>query len=342
MHQASGASNETHLPRAVLRRSAAINDRLQARNARQPDPATPDAPPALDAAAAKDATPPGDAPLVQPPAPPATTPPADSRENDPVYWRHRYKTLEGVLRVERVDRKAEREQHDLEMTRLQEQVRSLQATAKPTAKPDLAKLFTPEQIERFGEEQLSAVASAAQTAAREQAQELIRQEVEPLRDRQKARDVQAAKDRETEYWDKLAELVPDFAEIDASDEWKQWLMEVDEHTEEQRDAALKRHHAALDAGKVAKIFSRYKKHSAPPPVLAPVVTPHGGGTPAGADAPAASSVSSSSIPTDAEIRDFTRRRATIRKGQPGYVTEQESAAFDKRLELKFAANRRRT
>ena len=112
MQQASGASNETQLPRAVLRRSAAINDRLQARNARQPDLATPEVPKAPEAAVAADATPPGNPAPAPTPATPSNTPPADPRENDPVYWRHRYKTLEGVLRVERADRKAEREQHD--------------------------------------------------------------------------------------------------------------------------------------------------------------------------------------------------------------------------------------
>jgi len=341
MQQASGASNETQLPRAVLRRSAAINDRLRARNARQPDLATPEVPKAPEVAVATDATPPGNPAPAPTPATPSNTPPADPRENDPVYWRHRYKTLEGVLRVERADRKAEREQHDREVTQLQEQVRTLQTTARPAEKPDLTKLFTPEQIEQFGEAQLTAVASAAQTAARAQAQELIQQEVKPLRDRQQARDEQAAKDREAEYLAKLTELVPDCAEIDASDEWKLWLMEVDEDTEERRQDTLMRYHSAKKAAQVAKLFNKFKRESAPPPVSAPMVTPHGGGTPAGAEVPAAGAVPNLSVPTEAEIRDFTRRAATIKPGQRGYVTDQERKAFEKRLELKFAANRRR-
>lgn len=338
--QASGASNDTQLPRAVLRRSEAINARIEARNkARQPDSAVSTAPP-VDPTSASDPTPPGSvaAPPATPPAA-APAPATDPRENDPVYWRHRYKTVEGVLKVERADRQAERERHHQELTQLQEQVRSLQAQ-QPAPAIDLTKLFTAEQIEKFGPDQLTTIATAAQKAAREEAQTLIQAAVKPLQDERKAQTEQTEAQRQTAYFAKLAELVPDYREIDDSDEWRLWLAAVDEETEEQRQVTLMRYHQALNANQVAKLFNRFKKESTPAPVPTPPVAPHGGGTPDGAGAPRPPSAALT-IPTDAEVRDFYRRRATKKPGQQGYISDQEAVQFEKRLELKFAANRRR-
>ena len=74
--QASQATNETRLPRQVLKRSAEIQARLDAeRAAREPE-----TPPTEGAPTGVTPTPPAD------PAPPA----ADPREQDPAYWRHRF------------------------------------------------------------------------------------------------------------------------------------------------------------------------------------------------------------------------------------------------------------
>lgn len=340
MQQAPGASNDTQLPRAVLRRSEAINARIKARNeARQPESAVPAAPTVDPTSAPNDPTPPGSvaAPPATPPASPE--PPADPRENDPVYWRHRYKTVEGVLRVERQQRQDEQDRHHQEVTQLQEQIRSLQAQ-QPAPAPDLTKLFTPEQIEKFGADQLATVATAAQKAARDEAQALIQAAVKPLQEERKARTEQTEADRQAAYLGKLAELVPNYAEIDASDEWKLWLAQVDDDTEEQRQETLMRYHRAMNARQVAKIFKRFEQESAPAPVPAPPVTPHGGAVADGANAPRAASAALT-VPTEAEVRDFYKRCATKKPGQNGYVTDAERKTFEKRLELKFAANRRR-
>lgn len=339
MQQASGASNETQLPRAVIRRSQAINARLAARSERQPDPADPTAPTA-SASAVDEATPPGSgapAPAAAPPASP--TPAVDPRESDPVYWRHRFKTIEGVLKVEREQHRTERDRFNQELTQLQEQVRSLRA-AQPAPAIDLSKLFTPEQIEKHGEEHLTTIATTAQKAAREEAQALINTAIEPLKQRQVDTAAQTERTEQSEYMDKLLELVPDAVEIDNSETWSEWLNGLDEGTGIARRLVASHHHKARNVKQMVKMINRFKEETAPPTPPAPPVSPHGGGASDADPAPAQASTGLT-VPTEAEIRDFTRRSATLRKGQKGYVTDEERKLFDKRLGLKFAANRRR-
>jgi hypothetical protein len=325
--QASQAKDSTvTLPRAVLRRSAAIEARLlAARNEPKADPADPNAPPVDPSAQA--ATPSEPALPADPPQPAA-----DPRENDPAYWRQRFNVTAGVLKAERTQRQGEAGEFNRKLTELQEQVRTLQAAATPTeTKLDLGQFFTPEQIEQFGEEQCEAMAKAAKASAQAAVKDAIEAEVKPLREERERTKAQTIEDRKREFTDKLAELVPNYAEIDTAEDWLAWLAQEDEATGLERQDILNRHIAALNAPKVAKVFMDFLKTKAPKPTP-PVVGKGSGAGPSG-DAPPTPPAGSLKAPTDAEVKAFFTRAAIMQ----GRMPESERLEFEARMKLRTAA-----
>lgn len=314
--QTEASPNETRLPRAVRAQMQRVNERLEAK----PAAANPPPPDASEAAPA----------VTEPENPSGSAPqpsPADPRENDPAYWRQRFSVTQGMLRRLQEDQAAASAERDREITELREKVRSLEANSSANDKPDVATFFTPEQIERFGEDQCEAMAATAIKAAREQAQSLIDAEVRPLRERAQADAQRVHADREAVFWEQLAEAVPDYAEVNATDEWLTWLAEHDDATGLVRQDILDRHRGALNAAGVAKVFQGFKaSRSRPTPPVAP---PRNAATGAGA-VPAANEPAKG-YPSRDEIREFYKRAAI------GRVTDKERVEFEARLRSKAAA-----
>ena len=311
--QASQAQNETRLPRAVLRRSAAIEARIAKRDETETSPApdTPPAPPSATAATPADPN----------PAPPA--PPEDPRENDPAYWKQRFNVTAGVLRRERDERVAEGQRFNQQLTEMQDQIRVLQATA-PAAEVDLKQFLKPEQIEALGEDDAATIVQTAIKAAKAEVQKALDAEIKPLREQRAAEQTQAAADRKAEFKDKLTEFVPDYETIDVSDGWLEWLAQEDEATGVQRQMLLDTHVGRLDAAKVAKLFRAYKAETARP---SPPVAPQGNGAvPDGT--PPQPDASALRAPSDRDVRDYFRRAAL------GQVKDKERKEFEARLKLR--------
>ncbi len=322
--QASQArdSNVT-LPRAIVRRSAAIQARIDAQREPKPDPADPNAPPVdPNAQAATPSDPPA---LPVEPAAPA----ADPRENDPAYWRQRFNVTAGVLKAERTARQGETADLNRKMTEMQEQMRDLQASATPAeTKPDVTKFFTAEQIDQFGEEQCEAMASAAMKSAQTAVQQAIEAEVKPLREQRDREKAQTIEERKQAFTDKLGELVPDYAEIDVDPTWLAWLAQEDEASGLERQTILNQHIVAMNAPKVAKVFQDFLRSKAPRPTP-PVVGKGSGAGPSG-DAPPQPPASSLKAPSDVEVKDFYKRAAL------GRVRDTERTAFEARMKLRTA------
>jgi len=304
---ASQASNETRLPRPVLRMSEQLREKFESKSA----PADPAAPAATAAPE-----------NVEPPL-------GDPRESDVGYWRQRFKVTEGVLRAER-----ERSQTAIgalrqQISEMQEQIRSLQASKPSEEKIDLAAYFTPDQIEQFGEEHCQAMAEAADRASKRQVQAALEAEIKPLKDRQKAEAEDAATDRQRKFYDALAAEVPDYMEIDQTDGWREWLAQEDPATGMVRQEILNAHAGAQNAAKVASMFKRYLKESKPK-APEPPIAPHGTATNAGGssnDAPA----QAQGAPNRAEIKDYYRRAAL------GKVSDAERVQFEARLKSMHGA-----
>lgn len=308
--QASQAKNETRLPRAVLRRSEAIQADIDARKAAtepKTDPAEVTAP--VDPSQATAA-----------PAETKSTPTADPRENDPAYWKQRFKVTAGVLEAERNDRKAQVVEFNRRLTEMQEQIVKLQATA-PKTPTDLGKYFTPEQVEEIGEETCLAHVTAIEKAVKEQLSGLVEQEIKPLRDQRKEQDEAALQERKAQFLDKLIELCPDYAEIDVPGTgFHEWLAEPNDDGIV-RQKILDTHVMAFNATQVARVFKAFMKTKEVP---TPPVAPHGKG------ASGSPTVSGPVLtaPTDAEIRDFFKR-SSLNK-----VSDRERVEFDARMKLR--------
>lgn len=314
--QASPAKNETRLPRAVLRISKSVQDGIDARAAlkTQQNPAAEPTGQAAD--------------TVDPNAPanPAA-PPADPRENDIDYWRHLAKSTAGRLKVAGEERRAEADEFRRQITELQGQVRSLQASA-PSVEIDTTGLLTPEQIDLLGEDEAKAVAKAAMTAAQKYVKEAIDAEIKPLKDAAATKAQREVDDRKTQFLDKLTELVPNYAEIDTAETgFHDWLAENDM----ERQTLLDLYVRTGNAIKVASVFKEFIKSKQRP---APPVAPNGTGATGSADTQPQQPTGDAGYPSKGEIQAFYKRASTVRKGQPGYVTDEERAKFEARLKLR--------
>ena len=296
--QPSQATNETRLPQAVLRRSAEI--------ARKYAPQEPKAEP--------------DTPIVET-APVAAAEATDPRESDPAYWKQRFKVTEGVLKAERERAQQQVASHRQQVSDLQEQIRTLQASpTAPTEAIDLSAYFTPEQIEAYGEEQCMVVATAADKAAKAQAQKAIDAAVAPLRQRQTQDDEDAATRARNTFIHDLTAALPDWQEIDATDAWKAWLAQIDDSTGFQRQEVLTRHNTANNVAGVVKVFKNFLKDTKRD-LPQPPVAPHGTGANAqGSGTPP--QPQSAFNPTPAQIKDYYSRAARNK------VTAQEREQMD--------------
>ena len=307
--QPSQATNETRLPQAVLRRSAEI--------ARKFGPQEPKTEP--------------DTPIVEPAAPPAASPAeaADPRESDPAYWKQRFKVTEGVLKAERERAQQQVASHRQQVSELQEQIRTLQASpTAPAEAIDLSAYFTPEQIEAYGEEQCMVVATAADKAAKVSAQKAIDAAVAPLRQRQVQEDEDATLRDRNKFIHDLTKELPEWQEIDAQDAWKAWLAQIDDATGFERQAILTRHNTANNVAGVVKVFKNYLKDTKRE-LPQPPVAPHGTGANAqGSGTPPQPQAAFN--PTPAQIKDFYSRAARNK------VTDQERAQMDAWLKAQNA------
>ncbi len=328
MQQASQPSNETRLPRAVVRRVAAVTA------PRTPNPADPE-PTAASAPSDAPNAPAAAVPDANAPKEPGT--PTDPRHNDPTYWKHRFEAVAGRLRAREDEHKAaigairqENDQLRAEILRLQQAA----PASTPQATVDLSEFFTPEQIKNLGEEDATAMAQAAVNAAMKVARETVTAEIKPLLTRQQEDSEAEAARKVREFEDAIEDAVPNYKVLDKDEGWLAWLDEEDEATGLVRQEILTSHCARLDAPKVVKMFQAYLKQAAAaaPQVPEPPVTPTGSGA-SGGDAPPAPRASGNGYPTQAEIKDFYKRSATKKPGDPGFVTEKERAEFEGRLKL---------
>lgn len=313
---ASQARTETRLPRAVMRIAADVQSRIDARNAVRTGDVDPETPTAPAPAAASPAE-----------TPPAPTPPADPRESDPAYWKQRFNVTEGMLRRERTDHQATKTALNQQIAELQESNRTLQAN-KPAAPIDLSAFFTPEQIEKYGDEQCQVMANAAQAAAAKQVKDLqadFDARLKPIAEARKQDQAEAAAAATREFQDKLTELVPAWRDVDVDPHWLEWLAQLDDVTEVPRQEILNRHVVYKNAAAVGKMFQTFLKLRTPP---APPMTPHGGAastpTPPAPTPPA----DAAGAPSDAEVRDFYKRAAI------GRVKDDERVKFEARMKLR--------
>lgn len=335
----AAASDTTRLPRQVRERMERIRQaESQATEGADPPPQidTPPPPPPADPAA-------GPTPPAAPATPAAPSQPefqtelrpfndpalaTDPRAANPEYWRNRLSVVQGKLREALTTAHARESELQVRIEALEAEVATLKqnsGTAAP-APVDLTTIFTADQIEALGDEQASALATAAITAARQQVEATLSQRT-AAETTQRERDAERQhKAKWKEFLVGLEEVVPNWAQIDARTDWREWLAQIDPATGVARQAALTAANRAYDVQATAAIFAAFTRALAPRPAP-PVATPprDAGGTPP--QAPKGPRDLSAVPPSSEEISDYYKRSALNK------VSAQERVEFEKRLAL---------
>ena len=227
------------VPRAVLEAEEKANQLMEELAKQQSPSEEPSTPPT-------EVTPPANE---EPPQPTndSQQPPVGQQDES---WEHRFKVLQGKYNSE-VPRFAH-ENKELK-TRL-EQLES-ELTNLKNAKP-VEPLVTPEDVEQYGD----GLIDVARRIARE---ELAGKQAEI--DALKAQLTQVQKHTtdtvERDFFKTIAELVPQWQQINEDPAFLKWLDEVDELTGVARQELLSRAEQARDAVRVAKFFTSYQKTS---------------------------------------------------------------------------------
>ena len=151
---------------------------------------------------------------------PADTPPTDVEDD----FKQKYNTLKG--------------KYDAEVPRLHQQVKQLteeistfrkEMTAKkeePTKPKEKVSLVTDADREEFGEDLLNVQRKVAQEVAQDYEEKLEQQNkiIKDLQDQVVGTNKQVG---ETQFSQRLVNLIPDFAQIDNDERWIAWLNEHD-------------------------------------------------------------------------------------------------------------------
>ena len=218
--------------------------------------------------------------IAAPPPPPATAPEPPAPPKPPVDttdWKNKALTLEGMLRSQVPDLRAQNtvlQSQVAQLTQTVEALRTSPRTAEP-AKPTA----DPKDVEQFGADMMDMVQRYV-TGAVADMKRSVEARFQALEGSVQTVGKKADDSREAQFWVALEAAVPNYRDINASEGWQGWLSQVDELTGFPRQAALQAAQSALDSARVAKIFKLYEQSLPPrvkPESLAAQVVPTTGG-----------------------------------------------------------------
>jgi hypothetical protein len=228
---------------------------------------------ALDAQLAPPQETPEDPPAREPPAEPPTPPPAAED------WQHKFQTLQGKYNAEVPQL---RNQVDT-LTRQIEELRAAKPAATPETPPTpdlpaVTKLVTDEDTETYGDDLIDLIRRVAvETDAREKAK--LQGELADMRKQMAAQATQVetvrgnvADERRAAYFTSLAKLCPTYEETDARQDFKDWLLQLDDFSGLVRNDILQTAFHAYDVDRTAKVFNQFLGATAPAPAP-PTPTP---------------------------------------------------------------------
>lgn len=259
------------LPKNVQRQLDAA-EALQAQAAQAPGVEVVSDPSQLPAPVA--AAPAPEAPPAPAPEPPPPAPAPASTEN----WENRYRSLKGRVDTEMPALQAREKVLTAQVERLTEQVLAL--TKAATAAPEKPAV-DPRDAQQFGEDMVEMVQRNARHAY-----ETIKSELTSIAGKLESR-VAALEERvvgvakkteqtlEDTFYSSLESQVPDWKAINASQQWLQWLGEIDPVYGLPRQAALDVAFQRQDSARVVNIFKQFKAATAkkPAPSLESQVAP---------------------------------------------------------------------
>lgn len=287
------------LPPQVQASLAAADATLAAMNAPPPAPTPPAEPPAPAA--------PVQAPVATPPVAAPVAAPAPAVQ-DPAL-EQRYRTLQGIHRT--LNDKVQNMEAELRQLRAQ-----VSAPPPPAPTPAPQPVADPKDVETFGLDMVTMVqrtADAYLAAARTQFEARlagIEAAVQQLSGNLKGTTQSIAKTAEDLFFARLAELIPNWAEINEQPGWLAYLAEVDPIYRVARQVALNRAQEVGDASQAAAVFNAYIATLPPAPVAPPPESPSPRAT--ASAPPPAPAASSATVISVKEIEGFY---ADVAKGR---------------------------
>lgn len=198
-------------------------------------------------------------------------------------WENKYRALQGKYDVEVPRLHHQNRELAGQIEALQAQINALSETAqksKPENQPEVARYVTDKDEDEFGSDviDLNRRVAREEIAARDAKIAKLEAIVQDMSGKLGSLTQQSQQTAGQTFESQLERLVPNWREIDATQEWLSWLSEVDPMTGMQRQAHLDQAHKALNAQRVANIFNAFTgqtKQAAPTPKseLSKQVTP---------------------------------------------------------------------
>lgn len=206
-----------------------------------------------------------------PPAPgPAETPQgAEPKETGREDWKAKYHSLQGKYNAE-VPRlsadlraaNARNEELAVEVGRLKAEIERLKAQPAQPAKPaetDPPKVNIPDEVmEVLGEDAVAAIRRVVATEI-DAALVPVKQKADAAAATAEQVNADRAATARDRFFGELAAAVPDYEAIDAREDWKKWLAQVDPLSRRQRQQLLNEAAQAMDVQAVASFFAAFKQ-----------------------------------------------------------------------------------
>lgn len=250
----------SHMPPAARRQVAEANRMIAELNAK---PGEQPAAPAAPAPQVSDAPP--DLPEITfEPAKPVETPPPDAQvpaQVDPKI-ESKYKTLKGKYDAEVPRLRQQLEEQQAVINRLAAAAVTPQQPAREPPKPLTAEQrfsnlgVSSKEVEEYGPELLDLVARVAQGTITPELRQMMAEQAE-IKKQLGAASQAVAQTSQEKVWAALDAALPNWREINSSDEFLAWLQEPDVFSGSPRIASLQGAFNSYDATRVVSIFRAY-------------------------------------------------------------------------------------
>lgn len=184
-----------------------------------------------------------------------------NKENEETYEK-RYKTLQGMYNADTARLRAENQQMNQRLTQMEQLLSTLSTTpAKQTA--NVEKLVTDKDVEEYGDsiEVMRKVTKEEVSAANQRIADLehmIRQMQASVLPRVEQVAQKQALSSEQLFWTELSAAVPNWREINADENFLNWLTSVDPLTGMTRQTYLEDAQRSFDTRRVANFFSTWQ------------------------------------------------------------------------------------
>ena len=216
-----------------------------------------------------------------PPAPPPSEPPAEPPAPQPAAedWQHKFQTLQGKYNAEVPTLRNQVATLSQQVQELTARPAATPAPAATSAPPEASKLITDDDTETYGADLIDLIRRVAvETDAGEKAR--LTSEIADMRLQMAAQATQVetvrgsvTEDRRVKYFVDLAGLCPTYEETDSRQDFKDWLLKVDDFSGLIRNDILQSAYAAFDAERTAKVFNQFLGATPPAPAPAEVIDP---------------------------------------------------------------------